>query len=444
MPVNDQEHNFPRPGRRLITWPGRASLFLLMVLSRIPQAQQQFEDQIQSQLESSGEDALAPSPVPAIPLTQTEQANPGTFQVFAPGGTTQGSLDQPFQAGRLIFRPHVEYRFLYGNGIQSAPGLQQKTAIQEFSPGLLINLGPNWVLDYTPTFTYYSSRQFVNGVNQSVILRGGTTFHDWVLGLSQVYTYSSSPTVETGTQVNEENYLTALSAGRQLNDVVSLSLAANQSFEVAQGYQGSRDWSTINWVNFKVTTRMNFGVGLGGGYDNVEIGPDQIYEQAQGRFNWRISDRLSVSVSGGMEDRQYRESDQPSLIDPLYGASIQYAPFDHTTLALTANSSTSQAFLVNQVTENTGFAAVLTQRLLGRLLLTVNCGYNISKYVASTPATADLSRKDDNESINTRLSWPLFKRGTAGIFYQYTHNESTEEGFTYGSTQFGCDIGYRY
>ena len=387
---------------------------------------------------------LAPSPVPAIPLTQTEQANPGTFQVFAPGGTTQGSLDQPFQAGRLIFRPHVEYRFLYGNGIQSAPGVQQKTAVQQFSPGLLINLGPNWVLDYTPTFVYYSSRQFQNGVNQDVVLRGGATFHDWVLGLSQVYTYSSSPTVETGTQVNQEDYVTALTAGRQLNDVVSLSLAVNQNVEVAEGYQGSRGWSTLNWVNFNVWEHLNFGVGLGGGYDNVDSGPDQVYEQGQLRANWRISDRLSVSVNGGAEDRQYRESGGPSLINPLYGASVQYEPFDHTTLALTASRTTSQAFLVNEDTETTSFAAVLTQRLLGKMTLSVSGGYNIAKYIPSAAATAGLGRKDDYVSFNTRLSWPLFKRGSAGIFYQYTHNESTQEGFTYGSTQIGCDIGYHY
>jgi hypothetical protein len=284
----------------------------------------------------------------------------------------------------------------------------------------------------------------VDGVDQSVILRGGTTFHDWVLGLSQIYTYSSSPTVETGTQVNEEDYLTAITAGRQLNDVVSLSLAANQNFEVAQGYQGSREWSSINWVNFKVWEHLNFGLGAGGGYDNVETGPDQIFEQAQGRFNWRVTDRLSISANGGLEDRQYRTANASSLIDPIYGTSIQYQPFGHTTLALTVNSSVSQAFLVAEETETTSYNAVLTQRLLGKMTLTVSGGYSITKYVATGAAEAGFSRKDDYDTFNARLSWPLFKRGTAGVFYQNTFNQSTAEGFSYGSTQFGCDIGYRY
>jgi len=446
MPVKNQQHNFPRPGRRCFVWPGKAGLFLLLVLSRIPQAQQQFQDQVQSQTQGSGMDALAPSPAPAVPQTQNEQANPGAFQVFNPNGAAPDSLDQPFQYGRLIFRPHVLYRFLYGNGIQSAPGAPQKTVVQQFSPGILVNLGPDWVLDYTPTLIYYSSPEFANTVNQSVILRGGTEYQDWTLGLSQSYFSVSTPTVETGTQLRQDSYITALSASRELNSTVSLDLAVNQDFEATEMLESTRDWSSLDWLNFKISPRMNFGLGAGGGYDSPDSGPGQVYEQAQGRYNWRVSDRFSLSANGGVEDRQYQEGGQADLISPIYGGSVQYQPFDYTTIALLVNNSVSQSFFVGQVVKNSVFGLDVTQRLLGKLHLDLNGGYTIEKYVATTdtPVATSLNRKDDYLTFTARLSCPLLKRGTAGIFYQYSHNQSTADGFTYGSTQIGFDLGYTY
>ena len=447
MPVKNQEHYFPRHVRRFLAWPRKGGLFLLLVLSRIPQAQQQFQDQVQSQVTGTNMDEIAPSLAPDFPQTQTEQANPGVFQVFNPGGPVPGALDQPFQYGRFIFRPHVLYELTYGNGIQSAPGIQQKTLVQQFSPGFALDLGPDWVLDYTPTFVYYSSKAFANTVNQSVILRGSTEYDNWTLGLSQSYSSSSSPTVETGTQVNQDNYGTGVSASHELNSLVSVDLAANQSVEIAQGYSGSREWSSLDWLNFKMWSHMNFGLGAGGGYDNVDAGPDQIYGQLQGRLNWRVSDKLSLSVNGGEEDRHFRGAGEPDLLNPLYGGSIQYQPFDYTTIALTADNSVSQSFFAGQITENTAFGVTLGQRLLGKLHLDLTGGYTIEKYISATSAVAALNgsnRKDDYVSFTSRLSCPLLKRGTASVFYQYSHDNSTLGGFTYGTTEVGFELGYSY
>lgn len=58
----------------------------------------------------------------------------------------------PFQWGVWDFHPHLLYRFIYGDGIPAGPTNHYKTIIQEISPGLLLNMGDHWLLDYTPTF----------------------------------------------------------------------------------------------------------------------------------------------------------------------------------------------------------------------------------------------------------------------------------------------------
>src|SRR5580692_5063043 len=78
------------------------------------------------------------NPVPAPPVqTQDQETQTNEMQVFQPAGeAVQNNLPQIFQYGPVQLHPHLDYRLLYGNGIQSAPGDQQKTFIQEVSPGI--------------------------------------------------------------------------------------------------------------------------------------------------------------------------------------------------------------------------------------------------------------------------------------------------------------------
>jgi len=190
-------------------------------------------------------------------------------------------------------------------------------------------LGSYWVLDYTPTLRYYSGTNFQNGFDQSVILRGGKTYENWRLGLSQSYTTSSSPTVETGTQVNQASYVTALTASYELNNIMSMDLTANQDIEDAQALASSRTWSSLDWLNFKLTSALNLGVGGGGGYVDEQTGPSQTYEQLESRIGWRVSDKVSLQANAGFEDSQFSGSSRGALISPLYGASLEYQNWPH-------------------------------------------------------------------------------------------------------------------
>src|SRR5580693_7582406 len=92
------------------------------------------------------------SQAPVTPLTtEWQQSQPDEMNVFLPSGEApENPLPEMFQYGPVQLRPHVDYRFLYGNGILSTPSNQQATVIQEISPGILINLGTHWTLNYTP------------------------------------------------------------------------------------------------------------------------------------------------------------------------------------------------------------------------------------------------------------------------------------------------------
>src|ERR1041384_4923081 len=144
---------------------------------------------------------IAPPPLdffgipPAFQTTGTNQ--PG---MLPPISTIPPGLQPLAQWGPVQFRPHLLFRFLYGDGIPATPGHQFKTAIEEIYPGLLLQLGNHWNLDYTPTLRFYSSSHFADSTDHSVSLTGGGTYQEWTLGFSQTYASSSQPLVETATQ----------------------------------------------------------------------------------------------------------------------------------------------------------------------------------------------------------------------------------------------------
>ena len=392
--------------------------------------------------------APPPSSVPVTPPA-IEALGPGEMQVFPPNSAAANLLDElhPLQWGPVTVRPHASYQFTYGTGIRfSTNQPPANTIVQSFSPGVLLVLGTHWTLDYTPTFTFYSDKNFNNTVGQAVTLTGGTVYEDWVLGLSQNFTYSSSPQVQTGTQTSEETFATGLTAGHQLNSKLSVDLGFNQNLSFPTGFQSSKEWSTMDWLNYEFWPRLVVGAGAGLGY--VVATPNHLFEQLQGRVNWRATDKISFALHGGAEFTQFTDGGANSLINPIFGASIQYQPFDHTQLFLSASRSVNTSYYQNQITENTSLNGGVSQRLFQRYNLNVNGGYTWTTYVAAANGTPANSASQ-YYSINVSLGTTFLKRASASVFYTYSQNITAQaaagpQGLGYSSNQVGFTVGYSF
>ena len=390
---------------------------------------------------------MPPVQIPNTPPAVQEYQQQNPMLVFTPAGFSSGASQTPLQWGPLALRPRAFYRFLDGNGISSSVSNHSSTVLQSFSPGFLLNIGSHWTIDYSPTWSFYSSRLFRDTLDQSVRLAGGTAYEDWTLGLSQSYSKSSDPEVETGTQTDEETYSTALSASYRINSKLSLDMGINQDFVFAPQFQNSREWSTTEWLNYQFWPRLDSSLGATFGYVNVDTGSDMSYERVEARIRWRALDKVAFQVHGGAEIRQFLGGGASDLVNPIAGVSIQYLPFEFTQLSLNAGRVVDVSGLASssgqsQVTEGTSVTADLNQRLLGRLHLNLEGGYHNVKYVASGGSAT--GRTDDYYTFNARLSLQFLKRATAGVFYQYSDNISTLAGYTFTSNQTGFELGYQF
>lgn len=403
------------------------------------------------QHEANAQAVLAPPTVyslapPAVQSLQTNEMDVFPSAEVAAAGQPE---PPPWQWGPVGFRPHVFARFIYGENVPVARSNFVNTVIEEISPGLLLNLGKNWTLDYTPTWRFYSNHRFSDTLDHNVTLTGGAIYEDWTLGLSQNYTASSQPIIETGAQTTQENYLTEFKASYQINGEASLDLGLDQTILNADAFESYRQWSTLDWLNYQFWPRLTAGVGVGGGYVDVVNGTDMTFEQLQARVAWRATDKVSFIAQGGFEVREFRGGGRGDVINPIALGRIEYKPFDYTQLALTADHSVTVSYFQNEVSKATEIVGSLNQRLLGKFYLDLDGGYHRAEFIAAANSAAVSTasppgRTDNYYTFDAKLTSPFLKRGRASVFYQYSDNSSTTSGFTFISRQVGLEIGYRF
>jgi hypothetical protein len=387
---------------------------------------------------------IAVPPAPETPLmppaggpTQYEQNQANIF------GEVTAVLGTPFQWGPVALSPHGVYEISYGNGVQAAPGLSATTAIQSISPGALLTVGHIWSLDYTPTWQLYSNRLFHDTLDENAVLIARNSFDDWGLSFSQSYNRSDEPLVETGRQTAEQDYATGLQASYELNDQLRLSLGLNQDILFASGAPDNYQWSEMDMLHYLIIPQLDAFIGPTFGYTVQDPGFASNYIQAQAGLTWRATDRLDISVQGGGDHQNYLATGGGSMNTSTFGATVDYKPWDTTTLTTSVNRGTQPSLTSGQIDESLSFSASLQQRLLGHFNMGATFGYGTNDYINIGPNLANV-RSDQFETYGLTLGTTVFQRCTLSLQYQNSRNLSNAGGFGFSSYLYGFTIGYRY
>ena len=386
------------------------------------------------------------APAPSTPASQSGQ---GDVTIATPNTATLESAVAAFQApppievGPLTLLPHFLYRFVYGNGIQSQPGRPTTTAINSLSPGVLMEYGTHWTLDYTPTWNIYSNKVFRDTVDESANLVGATNYSDGILRFTETYTHTSEPLVETGMQTAETSYVTTFEVTHRYNGDLAMDLGLSQNSRYTQGFPNSKEWSILDWLRYKVTQRLDAALGVALGYVATSDNINEFYIQPQVQVSLRATDKITLAATAGYENRRIYGTSGASFNNPIYNASIQYQPVKQTTFVLTAGQELDVAYFQNQTTRTTQWDAKIEQRLLARYYLTADLGEDKVDYLSSL-SNLGAGRNDREFSFNIRLSTTIFERETLALFWQKSRNSSSVNTYAFSSSQVGFELGYRY
>lgn len=406
---------------------------------------------------------------PVAPLAPLAPSGPGSGQPPSPimGTSALACLSIPAAGaafnpglplgGPFSIKPHVLYTFLYGNGIEAQPGVPSKTAINTIAPGFLFDIGQHWSIDYTPSLSFYSNPAFKNTVDESATLAGNWAAGNWTFGLSQQYVSSTDPLIETGAQTKEESYATALNATYEMGSKLSLQLAVNQNFRDAGALSDLHEWTTSDWLNYQANDMFGAAIGVILGYDELDPGSDMPFEQLQGRIHFHPGPKLTLTLSGGVEDRQFIDPSAPPLISPIFSGTLAYQLFQPTTLSVNASRTVTPSLFNNEVEVITSVNGSVAQQLTPKFSLNVGGGYTtepltsivpgpLPQYFIGTPPQTTLAeiRTDTITSFKISLLYQIVPRCTLSVYYTYLDNSSGQGNFSYTSKQIGFSADYRY
>jgi DUF2075 family protein len=343
----------------------------------------------------------------------------------------------------MSVQPQLMYRLTYGDGIQASLGQPVTTGIQEISPGIVFRLGSAWTMDYTPTWTFYSNREFKDTLGHAADLNGRIAYGDWTCGVSQDYSRSSAPLVETGQQTMQETYSTRINASDRLGSRTVLEMSVSQDVRFAATFTNTREWSTQEWLHYELSPRLDAAPGLSYGYVGVSPGPDMTYWKPDMQIVWKATDKIAFNVQGGVERRKSRAIDAKVLTNPILNAAVLYQLTGTTSFSLSASREVAVSYFANDITVSTAWHAAVQQRLLGKLQLGVGAGQQKTSYVSvinSLPA----GRNTRYDSFDVSLGTTVLRRGNASVFYQISRNSSNIGAYRFSSHQIGLQFGYRF
>jgi hypothetical protein len=347
--------------------------------------------------------------------------------------------------GPVTAHPRVSYQFVTSTGVQYAPGFAADTTIQTLSPGILMELGTHWTLDYQASWDVYSSRQFKDTLNHTLSLLGSTAYENWTFSFSQGYSRTSEPLIQTGQQTQSNGYSTVVIARDRIDRHLMLESVASQSLVYTTGFNNTREWSLLEWVHYQFTPQLDTALGIGPGYVNVHTGADSNYYRFLGQIDWRLGTKLTLHLDGGLDHRRLHMATASYTNSPVANASIGYQMFEHTSLTIGASRTVTPSYFANRTQKGLSWNAGINQRLLGHFNLNLSAGYQKSSYDQTDPtSTTTPARNDNNHWYDARLSTAVLKRGTISVFYHRSQNSSNLLGYSFSSDQYGLELRYQY
>jgi len=402
-------------------------------------------------------------------LTQAQQvvALPAQSILLAPskpipGGTRLPNLSEFASAvpktgplamwGAVEVRPHILYSISYSDGLLRVGQLDSlSSTIQALSLGSLFEIGKHWSLDYTLTRTTYSNRFITDSSDHNLRLSGNTSIGDWTFGLSQSYQTNSPTLIETAQQTKQELYSTGLNVSYRAGARTLVEVGISRSVRLANAESNNPfwtatdwySWSNSNWIHYEATRKLHTGVGVAFGWDRVVNGTDMRTTKPQIQATWRPTDKISASTEVGLEYRKIEAAGVNTIENPVYSASVQYRPFEATTISLSASRTVSASYFANQASRTIGTTLGLSQRLLGKLFLTGNLTHGETRYLATVNSIL-ATRIDKSDVYYFSLRTPFWGRGSISVFYQLGKNFSNEYGFGFSNKQIGTEISYNF
>ena len=367
---------------------------------------------------------------------------------------TKPPLDPPLRYGPFDVLYSLRGGMVYDDNIYINPTNKQSDVIWTVAPSITLGAGDyreqqaNLLsLRYTPSFIFFTEQDRNNAIDHDALVSGQWRPDPWKFGLQQSYQNYSGALVDVGNRVDRQVYNTSLEAVYELTPKTSFELDGRQSInDFKTPLRSYNEWQVAGWMDYEVMPLLKTGLGITGGFVDVNPGANQTYQQILARATYSLTELLDVRGSAGGELREF-DGGQRNRANPVFTLGASYHPQENTTLKLDAyRRSQASALQVKNQDQNyttTGFSGGVRQVLFENYALNLTGGYEKSDYTSNVGGQS-ADRHDNYFFAQFAADANLLDKLTVGVFYQYRKNDSSDPTHGFENHQVGLNISYRF
>ena len=355
---------------------------------------------------------------------------------------------------RFRYNVGVTVREVYDDNINISSFQRISDTYTVIEPGIHLGFGDSaggfnyLTFDYIASVYFFAEQTERDTVEHLIRLAAQHDFGHLVLGLNQevrildgtnLNTLSNTTGVQANTDVGgpsrENTYTTTVNATYDLTGKLFLSGQISYAMYDYETLISSRQASANLFINYVYSPKLVIGLGATGGVNSSD-GPasDETFEQMNVRANYIVSGKISLSLSTGLEFRQFGGGNS---ISPVYEIAGTYRPFENTAITIAGSRRTvSSASLAGQDYSDTNISLTFSQRLFSRLNLSLGVGYQNLDYLSATNG-ASTARNDDYFYIEPSIDLDITRYWSIGFYYLYRQDSSTLALFSFYDNQFG-------
>src|SRR4029077_13328815 len=356
---------------------------------------------------------------------------------------------------RFRYNLGVTVREVYDDNINISSIQRISDAYTVIEPGIHLGFGDSaggfdyLTFDYIASVYLFAEHSERDTIEHLIRLAAQHDFGHLVLGISQDVRILDGTSLDnlsntTGVQANTDvgaptrvnTYTTTINATYDLTGKLFLSGQVGYAIDDYETLNSSQVASGNLFINYVYSPKLVIGLGATGGVNSSDGSTsNETFEQMNVRAIYIVSGKISLSLSGGLEFRQFGGGGDS--VSPVYEIAGSYRPFENTTVTIAGSRHTSSsASLAGQDYSETSISLTFSQRLFSRVNFSLGVGYTNSDYLSATTG-ASTARSDNYFYIEPSLDVDITRYWSIGCYYLYRQDTSTLALFSFYDNQFG-------
>lgn len=194
-------------------------------------------------------------------------------------------------------------------------------------------------------------------------------------------------------------------------------------------------------AQYRYSSKIQVELGYRFGNVDVDGAGTQTFQRVGVQALWRPRSKVSVSLEGGVEYRNYEVG---SGIEPFLAARVDWTPRAKTALYLEAyRREEASAALEGENFNITGIRAGINQRLINGW----SAGFEVGRETANYFGIAGLPESGRNDTlmfVRPSLRYAFGEESELVFLYQWSQNDSSDPEFGYDNHQLGVSMSYRF